>query len=297
MSSGDRKIGFYNFIFTKASDGNQFFDKDLFKDFFDYINNLPSDDKIIRNDSKHKAISIEGYTVMTHNTYYATKIIFKSCKFNHRPPLMSSIDGSERNSDKKPQEGEKEKTHLCMHIHDTEAELILEERKNGVTIHEIVKYLNSRLRKYLEQKRLKPEFAITHGIVPSEAFLENLKSMTRVSIAEVFTGKKILGSEFLNLYEHEDSSMRNDVMITLKSKRSENLFKRHLKAIYERLIGQDEIITRIRIYGADEEGKHVKLDSDIIKKVDYINTLLDENGIVQTSTMFEKMETLLGADD
>jgi hypothetical protein len=245
---------------------------------------------------KNNAISIDYCAIISHGDYYTVKIVFKSCLFNHRPPIMSSVDGSERKSDKEPQEGDKEKTHLCMRIHDNEAELILEERKNGVTIKEIDKYLNQRLKNYLKSKDQKLDFAITHGIVPSEKFIESLKSMARVSIAEVFTGKKILGSEFLNLYEHEDSSMRNEIMITLKAKKAENLFKRHLQAIYEKIVAQDEVITRIRIYGSDEEGNHIKLDSDIIKKVDFVNALLDENGIVETTTMLERMESLLGVD-
>ncbi len=42
---------------------------------------------------------------------------------------MSSIDGSERASDKKPYEGEKELTHMCMKITSVEAFTIFEDRK------------------------------------------------------------------------------------------------------------------------------------------------------------------------
>jgi hypothetical protein len=52
MSTRDRKIGFYNFMLVKTPNGEYFFNKELFKDLLNYIDNLPEPDKLIRNDKK-----------------------------------------------------------------------------------------------------------------------------------------------------------------------------------------------------------------------------------------------------
>ncbi len=76
-----------------------------------YINILTGADKTIRIEKYKKAISIETISTDIVAGGYLVKIIFKSCKYNHNPKYMSSIDGSERDSNKQSEEGDKEKTH------------------------------------------------------------------------------------------------------------------------------------------------------------------------------------------
>ncbi|MFE9079836.1 hypothetical protein [Bacillus mobilis] len=88
------------------------------------------------------------------NYQYVIEIIFKSCKYNHSPDYMSRVDGTVRPSNKQLDEGEKELTHLCMKVSTLETEVILEERRSGVTINEIAKYINRCIRLYNGQKQL-----------------------------------------------------------------------------------------------------------------------------------------------
>ncbi len=119
MSSRNRKISYYSVEFTDGDE--KFFDVDTFNDFFDYIVSLPEADRILNDERNAKAQELYSIEKTTKQGKNLLKVIFKSCKYNHSPDLMSSIDGTERASDKKPFEGEKELTHMCMEITATEA--------------------------------------------------------------------------------------------------------------------------------------------------------------------------------
>ncbi|KJS18375.1 MAG: hypothetical protein VR69_00655 [Peptococcaceae bacterium BRH_c4b] len=293
MSVSERKIGYYNFVFEKYRSDEHFFDKDLFVNLLNYIYNLPSDNKILKNSNSNKAISIDSYTCDIINFSCACKVIFKSCKYNHSPDYMSSIDGTERESDKQAHEGEKEKTHLCMKVNEVEAEMILEERKTGISVSQICYYLNKYLARYMKSINKARNFKIIYGIIPSEDFLSVLRSMSKVRIGELYTHKINLGSESMNLMEREDASMRDEIIITVKSNKGGSLLKRNIISLYNSLISGDSKVTRIRIYGTNEEGKIIKLDSDNMKKMEYVRALLDEKGIVESSSIFIGMMNIL----
>lgn len=296
MSTSDRKVGFYNFAFHKHGrpDDELHFDCELFKSLLEYIAGLPEADQLIRIEQYNKAICVENVSIDSTTGGYLVKVLFKSCKYNHNPKYMSSIDGSERDTDKRSDEGEKEKTHLCMRVGNLETELILEERRSGVTINGITNYLNNKLREYLTKNQLSKNFKIVHGIVPIEDFLQELEKMSRLKIAEIYTYKKMLGSEAYGLLDREDLSMKEDIIITAKAKPQESLAKRTGAYIFNQLTAEGSNVSRIRIYGSDQEGKAITLDSLRIKKLEYINTVLDNDGTVNTSSIFGKMMFILG---
>ncbi|MFE5321656.1 hypothetical protein ACFQ88_23410 [Paenibacillus sp. NPDC056579] len=297
MSTQDRKIGFYGLQFEKYNDRELFFDRVLFKDFIENVLLRPTNEQMINIHRHNKAITIDKYAITEYYADFLIRIVYKSCKYNHNPDYMSSLDGTERESDKKPFEGEKEKTHLCIRISTYEAELILEERRSGVSINEIVNYLNKMLRKYLINKNLPKNFKIKYGIVPSKNFLEILKTMKDVKIAELHTNKFMIGSEAMNLLEHEDKSMKDDIVITMKAFAKESLLKRNISKLYSSLTTTQSKISRIRLYGHDQEGKFIRLDTDNSRKMQYIEVSLDANGTVNTDSIFEKMYALLGINE
>ena len=207
MSRKNRKISYYSIEFSDGK--NNFFDIDIFNDFFDFLSCFSESDRIFndkRNTKAQELYSVEKITIQGKNIF---KIIFKSCKYNHSPDLMSSIDGSERASDKKPYEGEKELTHICMQITSVEAFTIFEDRKNGVTISQVITYLNSWLRKYTQVKELKNNFYLIYSIVPSEDFLSSLNKVKRITIAELYTERELLGSDYFNLMDLDDNSQED----------------------------------------------------------------------------------------
>lgn len=296
MSTSNRKIGFYSFIFEKyrTKDDEKYFDPELFKSLLEYIFALQDEEKILRIEKSNKAVSIDAHDISKVSGHNVVKIVFKSCKFNHSPEYMSSIDGTERESDKKSFEGEKEKTHLCITIGNNDAEVILEERRSGVSINTITRYLNGKLTDYLNAKDEKRDFKIVNGIVPVKNFLSELKKMKSIKVADIYTHKKVLGSSMLGILEREDAGMKEEILLTAKAKQKENIAQMAIRACYGAV---GTTVSRLRVYGSDIEGKFVKLDTDKMKKTESIDVGLDTNGIVDTGDMFSKMMVLLGVDE
>ncbi len=291
MSVADRRIGFYTLLFERYRTNEKFFDKPFFINFINYVKNSGYIKQINRS---NKAMSIERIIVEQINFQDVVKVVIKSCKFNHSPDYMSSIDGTVRDSEKELHEGEKEITHLCAKVTALEAEIILEERRSGVTISELIKYLNDCLRSYLRSIGQTINFKLIYGIIPSEDFLTSLRGMERVKAAEIFTHKRILGSETLGMMEREDLSMKEDVILTVKAKDRESLGIPFLKKIYESIVGNESEVTRIRIFGQDENSNSIRLDSDFLKKLEYVRAELEDNGTVNSRDVLIKMTELLG---
>jgi len=294
MSSKNRKITYYSFEFTNGD--KKFFDIDLFKDFFEYIGNLSEPDRIFNDKKITKAqeiYSVENTTIQGKNIY---KLIFKSCKYNHSPDLMSSIDGSERASDKKTYEGEKELTHMCMEITSVEAFTIFEDRKNGVTISQVTNYLNSWLRKYIQEKNIKDNFYFIYGIVPSEDFLASLNKAKRITIAELYTEKVLLGSDYFNLMDLDDNS-QDDIVMQVKAKRNHSLSKQSIQKAFNKLVSSESKLNRMRIYAKDYQNMNIVLDSVNAKKKQEITVKLKDDGTVDSYSIFSKMEEILGVTE
>ncbi|MDG4655551.1 hypothetical protein P6P90_04775 [Ectobacillus antri] len=294
MSVTNRRIVFYNLLFVRTEDNSQFFDKQLFIDIMNYISSTAT--FMLDIPRRNKAIGVEQIEIEHIDYKDCVKLIFKSCKYNHTPDYMSKLDGSVRNSDKKQHEGEKEITHLCATVNTAEAEVILEERRSGVTINEIVKFLNECVKEYIELRSEMVNFKLDYGLVPSSSFLTNLNKMQKVKVAEVFTHKRVLGSETMALLDREDEALKDDVVLTLKAKRGESLLKRNMQSLYESLAGENTVTTRVRIYGTDKNNKGIKLDSEYMKKTEFVTAKLNENGIVDSQDMLTKMLDMLGVN-
>lgn len=294
MSSQNRKISYYSIEFANGDDC--FFDVAIFNDFFEYISQLSEADRIFNDTRKAKAQELYSVDNKITQGKSLLKVVFKSCKYNHSPDLMSSIDGSERASDKKSFEGEKELTHMCMEITPTEAFTIFEDRRNGVTISQVITYLNSWLRKYIQEKELENNFYFIYSIVPSEDFLASLQSVNRITLAELFTEKELLGSEHFNLMELDDNS-QDDIIMQIKAKRKHSLTKDSVQQAFNRIVSTESRLKRIRIRAKDNQNMNVILDSISAKKKQEITVNLMENGTVDSYSIFSKMEEILGVTE
>ena len=294
MSTQNRKVGFYNFHFKKHGSLEEYFDKDVFKNFLEYVLQLPSNQQIISIPRFNKAITIDKHLFTQYHADYVVRIVFKSCKYNHSPEYMSSVDGTERDSDKLPHEGDKEKTHLCIRISTFDASLLLEERRSGVTINEITNYLNKMLRQYLTIKGMPKNFKIIYGAEPSQNFLSLLDAARDIKVAELHTSKVYLGSEAMGVVQEEDNSMKEEIVITIKAQPKESLRKRVFKRIFRELTSEESKVSRIRLYGHDENSNILRIDSQPLKKVDYVTADLEQNGTIKTESIFEKMYVVLG---
>ena len=289
-----RKLGFYSIDFLYGND--HYFNTDDFCEFIEYMDKLPDEDKLFNDVNNSKAVSMANIKDETKQGLHLYKIVFKSCRYNHSPDYMSSEDGSERTTDKKLFEGEKELTHMCLRIDTSEAFTIFEERRNGVSIGGVIRYFNTHYARFLARKGRYDATTIYSGIIPSDGFDKFYRSVERINIAEIYADKKMIGSEYLGLME-PDKSMQDDFVITLKAKRGEGLAKRGIKALWEKITSGSEI-TRVRLYAKDIDKMNVILDSLHQKKLEeVIVDLREKDGTVDTYSIFARIEEVLGVTE
>ena len=292
MSTQKRKISYWSFDFLSGDE--HCFDPDIFCRFMTYLKGVDPQRLLRRDEKQNKAISLESIREEVKQGMRLYKVIFKSCKYNHSPDYMSSIDGSERPTEKLLSEGDKELTHLCFRIDTNEAYTIFEERKNGVAIGGVVTYLNSFLTEFItENEDLDDNFYIWSSIIPPDDFMTALGKTNRISSTELFVQKKVLGTGYLELMD-EDINSQDDLVITMKAKPRQSLARKGIEKAFTALTTGGTEISRIRVRGKDINKMSVTIDSLNGKKVDEVTVNLHENGIVDSYSLFSKIEEILG---
>ena len=292
MSIPTRKIGYYFMDFTEIDSEERTFDKELFKRLLLYIDKLGGKDRIIKDSKANKAMDIDNITIYQKDDMDFAKIVFKSCKFNHSPNYMSSEDGTERKTDKKLTEGEKEITHMLLRIDEREAYAIFEERKSGVSMANVIKYLNGKLIGLNMIDNVDDKRQIEEGIIPSEDFMTLIDKSERIVSAELIVEKELLGSGFLNMLDLDGTS-RDDIVITVKAKPREGLPRRTFKNFAENIIAGEVNAKRMRMYAKDENNMNTIIDTDRVKRIEEITVNLRQDGTVDSESIFKKMEELL----
>lgn len=294
MSTQRRKLSYFGIDFLSGEQHS--FDSTLFCEFLAYLNNLPTQNKLFNDEKTKKAVALASILDETKEGIHLYKIVFKSCKYNHSPDYMSSRDGSERVSDKRLDEGDKELTHMCMRIDGREAYTVFEDRRNGVTIGGVISYFNRHLKDFLQIRGVEDNFYLWAGIVPPDDFMTALNNATRISIADIFVDKSVLGSGCLDLMEIDASSQEN-LMMTLKSKPRQSLPKRAIQSTFRKIATEGTVVNRIRLYGKDVNRMNIVIDSLNQKKVEEVTVDLLPNGVVDTYSIFAKIEEVLGVTE
>lgn len=294
MSTQKRKLSYFGIDFLSGE--NHRFDPALFCDFLAYLDALSTQDKLFNDEKTKKAVAVDQMLNETKSGLHLYKIVFNSCKYNHSPDYMSSRDGSERISDKRLDEGDKELTHMCMRIDGHEAYTIFEERRNGVTIGGVISYFNRHLKDFLHARGITDDFYLWAGVVPPDDFITALSNATRISAADIYVDKAVLGSGYLNLMEL-DASSQNDLVMTLKTVPRQSLPKRAMQGLFRRISTEGTVVNRIRLYGKDINGMNTMIDSLHQKKVDEVSVNLLQNGVVDTYSIFAKIEEILGVTE
>ena len=92
----------------------------------------------------------------------------------------------------------------------------------------------------------------------------------------------------------EDINSQDDLIITMKAKPRKSLVRRGIERAYTSLTTGGTEIRRIRVRGKDINKMNVIIDSLNGKKVDEVTVNLQETGIVDSDSLFAKIEELLG---
>lgn len=280
MAKKKRKIGFY---YLTINEGNDLIE--AFNNVLDIVGRLPKKERIyeLGNDKFCLADSIER---QNRNKKY--KIVFKSATHSHRPNLIHKDTVSERENPKQIREGEIEKTHIVTKEKNDTIFLILEKHKNGISVSQLVKYLNY-FASYVESEN---RIHFGFEIVVKENFLEEINKMSRVTTASIIVDKQLLGSEALN-YSNRIDKVKHEVVVTVKAKNNDSI-EDFAKDIFAKLNRGVRDITKIRIVGRNEENNEVVVNTDFIERQEFINVEINKiTGELLTAGVFIEMNSVL----
>jgi hypothetical protein len=289
MSIAKRKIGFYSLIVNDLSTPSHMVsDPIIIKDVIDYIVNLDKSDRVYDLFKNHKFHLID-YALFEGGAH---KLIFKSGKYYHRPPLIDKESASERDNPKTLNEGESEKTHIVIKYKDREAILIKEDRRSGISIGNVIEYLSHYL--WLMRRDIddKIKYSISFNIIAKDNFLKELNNLNRAMAGEIFMDRKLLGSPFLNLSSRTEE-VQETLQLIIKAKKKKSI-KETLIEIYHKFAANSSNIEKIRIHGLNAKGDSILLDTDLIKKIEYISTGIDEaTGIVESNAFIDRLASIM----
>lgn len=278
MRRTTRKIKFY---YLTVNEGNII---SVFDSVISYINSLPNTERKY-NLGDNKFCFLESYQVNGTQS----KIIMKSAKHSFRPNLIHRDTVEERENPKRIEEGECEKSHIVTKFTRNAICLILDVHRGGITIRQLVKYLNE-FGRNVNIGGILVNFG--YEIVVDEDFLAELNNLDRVTCAEVIMDKQILGSDALN-YSNRINQVKQNITLTVKAERGGNIID-SVTDIYHRFRGGSERIDRIRIVGRNDENNEVKLSTDFIERQEWIQASInEETGEISSSEVFSEMESVL----
>jgi hypothetical protein len=280
MAPKKRKLGFYYLTLnTAVLDINSV----LIETLINIDNYSDLDRKINLNDAKFGLMSnIESFNKQSRH-----QLRFKSAKHSYRPPLLDSLTAGERESPKKIEEGDRDKTHIITKAVNGDVIVLLEKFQGSVTVKQFVYYLNS-FAKDIDGIAHK----FSYETIAKDDFLEELNSLSRVVCADVFVDKQILGGDALN-YSERTHTVQHEVMLTVKANRGSSI-KGFVQDTFAAINGGKIAVRRMRVVGRTKDNNERKINTDFIEKQEYIAAVPNgETGELQTDDVFTEMEAVI----
>lgn len=219
--------------------------------------------------------------------------LFKSARNEFRPNLINKRTGAERKNPKEITEGDIEKTHFVIKIDKREKEvyLFLEYNFHGIHTNNIVNYISKYYYSYLSSKGQKRNSSIKHLVIPRNDFLTELEKVSRTRLAEIYFDKQLLGSHSLN-FSNRQVSLKKDLKLVATASPQESITEVAID-FYHALKRKDSVVSKVRIYGVDEDKNEIILDTSYMSLVEFVEVDLNqETGEVNTSQLFSGLKKI-----
>lgn len=181
-------------------------------------------------------------------------------------------------------------------ITNDEVFLLVEVNGNGVSVNNIISYLNQFTREYLKKKKKTKNFTVEYTKIARDNFISELEKLKRATSIDVFFNKSLLGSRALQFSERT-SAIQDQVKLTLKAERNKSAKEVGID-IFNRLNRQKknnaQEVSKIRIYGKNENDKDTFIDTTFMEKIEPIKVSINEStGQVQTMEIYRFLKSLI----
>ena len=220
--------------------------------------------------------------------------VFKSARNQFRPNLINKTNGTERENPKLMTEGDIEKTHFAILIDRNRSEVfyLMEYNYHGVTVNNFIAYLKHFNRLISREEDTPVNFVIQYNTIPKDNFIQALRALNSVKIAEVTMDKTLLGSSALN-FSNRLISVKNELKLTISSSPRDSI-KETAVDLFNNFNGQNSGISKVRVKGKDDSNNDVLLDTSFMNKIEYINVEKNEaTGELQSAQIFTGLRNLI----
>lgn len=226
-------------------------------------------------------------------------LVFKSAKYDQSREVRNTNTMECRGVLKQPEDGDEEKTHLCIRLRkgSTRLTAVLESNYYGIVgTSDIAAYLNEQLNTIQEDAKEQYSYNISFEILPSEDFLIELEKMKKINLLRITMDIKDLSlGDFQGFADRDE--LRSTVELYIRKKRGKgfnipkdlisNAYKSHTD------VTSKKQIRKIAVEGANDSGS-LKIDTDSIqmKHIVEVETCQPTNEI-NTNVFFEMVDSFI----
>ncbi len=222
-------------------------------------------------------------------------IIFKSAKYNHVRNEIDTETMTELGTRKRQQDGDEEKTYLCIRYNAGEYRFLAVHESNhyGITLNCIVDYLNTQFISYNEDTDDEYHYSISYEIMPGEDFLSSIKKAKTMSVLKLVVSKEDIKDDFMMFAGRND--IADEVEICLKrptgAKRfPDNLIQAYFDNSQNKATGK---IKKITIRGTNSSGQF-EVDTELMKMKHYLSVVAEAvTNEVNSSDSFGKAQEFI----
>ena len=217
--------------------------------------------------SSEKVVWLDSYTDLKDGNY---NVIFKSAKYNHVRNEIDTETMQELGTRKRQQDGDEEKTHLCVRLAKGQNRFLAVHESNhyGISINCIVDYLNTQFVRYNEDTDDKYHYTLSHEIMPGDDLLDSLKKARTTSALKLTVSKEDIRDDFMQFANRND--IDDEVEIWLKRPKGAKKFPDNLiKAYYDDMQSNNRI-KKISVRGTNAAGQF-EIDTDLMKMKHYLS--------------------------
>ena len=265
---------------------------DVFSKLLSYVVSKKLTARKKNNVASEKVVWLDSYKDLKNGNF---DIIFKSAKYNHVRNEIDTETMLERGRRKRPQDGDEEKTHLCIRLAKGQSRFLAVHESNhyGITLNCIIEYLNEQFTKYNEDEKDSYHYSIESEIMPGEDFLSSIKKAKTMSLLKLTVSKDDIKDDFMRFAGRND--IADDVEICLKRPKGakrfpENLIKEYFRESQDKVKGK---IKKIVVKGTNESGRF-EVDTELMKMKHFLSVNGEKvTNEVDSSDFFEKAQAFI----
>ena len=267
-------IYFYYLTISKQKDNNDSSAYDMkqivdsFSKLLPYITQKTLTDRKKDITSSEKVVWLDSYEDLKDGNY---NIIFKSAKYNHVRNEIDTETMTELGTRKRQQDGDEEKTHLCVRYNAGEYRFLAVHESNhyGITLNCIIDYLNTQFSNYNEDSADEFHYSISYEIMPGEDFLSSIKKAKTMSVLKLVVSKEDIKDDFMMFAGRND--IDDNVEICLKRPKGakrfpDNLIQAYFDNSQNKTSGK---IKKITIKGTNASGQF-EVDTELMRMKHYL---------------------------